>query len=60
MLLLHDNARQHIGKVTQVKIMVLNMRVLPHPPYSLHFAPSDDLFFSDYCIIFRGKTVNYL
>jgi len=39
-ILLHDNARPHI--VASVKTYLeTQMRVLPHPPYSPHIAPSD-------------------
>ena len=40
-LLLHDNARPHIAKQTQAKILELYMKVLSHPPYLPDLAPSD-------------------
>lgn len=44
-LLLHDNARPHIAKLTLDKINKLSWEVLPHPPYSPDLAPSDFYLF---------------
>jgi histone-lysine N-methyltransferase SETMAR len=44
-ILLHDNARPHIGKVTQKKLSDLGIEVLPHPPYSPDLSPTDYHFF---------------
>lgn len=43
--LLHDNALRHVVKVNRERIQEQGWEVLPHPPYSPDFAPSDcDLF----------------
>ena len=36
-----DNARPHTSLVTRKKLLELGWEVMPHPPYSPDFAPSD-------------------
>src|SRR5436190_20717393 len=44
-LILHDNARPHIGHVVTEKLREYGLEVLPHPPYSPDMSPPDyDLF----------------
>lgn len=44
-LILHDNARPHIGHVVTEKLREYGWEVLPHPPYSPDMSPPDfDLF----------------
>lgn len=40
-ILLHDNARPHVGKAVKDVLHDMNWEVLPHPPYSPDIAPSD-------------------
>ena len=41
LILLHDNARPHTARLTLETVEQLGLEELPHPPYSLDFAPSD-------------------
>jgi [histone H3]-lysine36 N-dimethyltransferase SETMAR len=40
-ILLHDNARPHVGKQVKEALQEMKWEVLPHPPYSPDLAPSD-------------------
>ena len=41
----HDNARPHVSKMSQKKLLELGWDVLVHPPYSPDLAPSDYYLF---------------
>ena len=55
-ILLHDNARQHVAKTTGEKIEVLGWEVLPRPAYSPDLAPSDYYLFWSMQHFFKGKS----
>ncbi|GFW15320.1 mariner Mos1 transposase [Trichonephila clavipes] len=40
-VLLHDNARPHVSRVTQVELDKFKWETLDHPPYSPDMSPSD-------------------
>ena len=40
-MLLYDNTRLHLARITQEKILDLGWPVLPHPPYSIDLVSSD-------------------
>lgn len=44
-ILLHDNAKPHISRLTAQKLNGLNYEVLPHPAYSPDLSPSDYYLF---------------
>ncbi|CEF59935.1 Hypothetical protein SRAE_X000167800 [Strongyloides ratti] len=44
-ILLHDNARPHVSRITLQKLNELKFETLPHPPYSPNLSPTDFYFF---------------
>lgn len=53
--LLQDNARPHTAAITQSKLAELQIKLLPHPPYSPDLAPSDFYLFSPLKSSFKGR-----
>ena len=54
-ILLHDNARPHISRITQQKLNELGYEVLPHPPYSPDISSIDYHFFKHLDLFLRKK-----
>ena len=53
-----DNARPHTSFVTRKKLLELGWEVMPHPPYSPDFAPSDYYLFRSLQNHLNGKAFN--
>ena len=45
MLFHHDNAPAHTSAIVTAKLFDVRYEILPHPPYSPDFAPSDYFLF---------------
>ena len=45
MILQHDKDRPHVAIPIKTYLGTTKLRVLPHPPYCLHIAPSDYYLF---------------
>ncbi|KAG6799391.1 transposase [Apis mellifera caucasica] len=54
----HNNARPHTSLVIRQKLLELGWDVLPHPPYSPDFAPSDYFLFRSLQNSLNGKNFN--
>lgn len=54
-ILLHDNARPHVSRITLQKLNALKYEVLPHPPYSPDLSPSDYYLFRHFDNQIRDK-----
>lgn len=55
-ILLHDNARPHVARLTLQKLTDLGYETLPHPPYSPDLSPTDYHFFKHLSTFLNGKT----
>uniref|UniRef100_A0A8R1HUJ9 Mariner Mos1 transposase n=1 Tax=Caenorhabditis japonica TaxID=281687 RepID=A0A8R1HUJ9_CAEJA len=53
--LLNDNARPHVAKATQAKLLELNWYTVPHPPSSPDIAPSDYHLFRPLKLFLKEK-----
>uniref|UniRef100_A0A5S6Q8A6 Mos1 transposase HTH domain-containing protein n=1 Tax=Trichuris muris TaxID=70415 RepID=A0A5S6Q8A6_TRIMR len=54
-ILLHDNARPHISKMTIQKLHHTGYETLPHPPYSSDLSPTDYHIFKHLDHFLNGK-----
>ena len=54
-ILLHDNARPHTEKITQLKILELNLETIDHPSYSPELTPTDNYLFRNLDNFLKGK-----
>lgn len=57
-VLLHDNARPHVARVTQSMITTLNFTQIRHPPYSPDLSPCDFAIFGPLKMALQGRTFN--
>lgn len=54
-ILLHDNARPHVARMTHQKLFQLGIETLPHPPYSPDLSPTDFHFFRALDLFLKEK-----
>ncbi|KAF2361874.1 Transposase type 1 [Trinorchestia longiramus] len=55
-ILLHDNARPHVARMTVQKLTELGYETLPHPPYSPDLSPTDYHLFKHLSTFLDGET----
>ncbi|KAF2343416.1 hypothetical protein FHG87_025828 [Trinorchestia longiramus] len=55
-ILLHDNTRPHVARMTVQKLIELGYETLPHPPYSQDLSPTDYHLFKHISTFLDGKT----
>lgn len=58
LILLHDNARPHVSRMTLQKLYSLGIEILPHPPYSPDLSPTDYHFFKHLDKFLQDKIFN--
>ncbi|KAF2363477.1 Transposase type 1 [Trinorchestia longiramus] len=58
-ILLHDNDRQHVARMTVQKLTELGYETLPHPPYFPDLSPTDYHLFKHLSTFLDGKTFRY-
>ncbi|KAF2367367.1 Transposase type 1 [Trinorchestia longiramus] len=58
-ILLHDNARPHVARMTVQKLTELGYETLPHPPYSPDLSPTDYHLFKHLSTFLDGKTFRF-
>ena len=57
-VLVHDNARSHMSKVTHVKLAKFKWKQLDHSPYSLDLSPCDFHVFGPLKKHLKGQLFN--
>ncbi|KAF2345838.1 Transposase type 1 [Trinorchestia longiramus] len=55
-ILLHDNARPHVARMTVQKLTELGYDTLPHPPYSPNLSPTHNHLFKHLSTFLDRKT----
>ncbi|KAF2348802.1 Transposase type 1 [Trinorchestia longiramus] len=58
-ILLHNNARPHVARMTVQKLTELGYETLPHPPYSPDLSPTDYHLFKHLSTFLDGKTLRW-